>query len=133
MPDEPTPEDLVAAARDARDRAIAPYSGFQVGAAIATDDGTVYGGCNLEVANYSNSLHAEVIALARALFEGERSFEAIAVSGDVAGTTPCGLCRQTLLEYCDPDLQVYVDCGDGVERYRLGELLPEAFTGDPLE
>lgn len=133
MTDQPSPEALIATARDARERAIAPYSGFRVGAALRTEDGTVYGGCNLEVANYSNSLHAEVVALARALFEGDRTFDAVAVSGDAEGTTPCGLCRQTLVEYCEPDLQVYVDCGDEFDTYSLEELLPAAFSGASLE
>lgn len=127
------PAELVATARNARERAIAPYSAFQVGAAIETTSGTVYGGCNLEVANHSNTQHAEVVALSRALYEGERSFDAIAVSGDDPGTTPCGLCRQTLSEYCDSDLAVYVDCGDEIASYTLGELLPAAFSGDALE
>lgn len=133
MSDEQAATELIAAARDARERAIAPYSEFRVGAAIVTEEGTIYGGCNLEVANYSNSLHAEVVALSRALFEGERSFEAIAVSGDTEGTAPCGLCRQTLFEYCDPDLRVYVDCGEAVDSYSLDALLPAAFSGASLE
>jgi cytidine deaminase len=127
-------ETLVATARDAQQRAIAPYSGYEVGAAIATTDGSQFGGCNLEVANYSNSLHAECIALARALFEGHRSFDAIAVTtADRSGAAPCGLCRQTLLEYCDPSLKVYADLGPDVDEYELGELLPAAFTGEELD
>jgi len=127
-------EALVATARDAQQRAIAPYSEYEVGAAIATADGTHYGGCNFEVANYSNSLHAECVALVRALFDEHRSFDAIAVTtADRSGATPCGLCRQTLLEYCDPSLQVYTDRGAAVDKYELGELLPAAFTGDELD
>lgn len=121
------PDRLLVAAREAADRAIAPYSEFAVGAAIATDQ-DVYRGCNVEIANYSNSLHAEEVALVRALFEGERSFTALAVSaGPREGGTPCGRCRQTLVEFCPPELPVYVDCGEGYDEYTLGELLPAAF------
>jgi cytidine deaminase len=125
---------LLTTAREAQERAIAPYSEYEVGAAIATTDGVHYGGCNFEVANYSNSLHAECVALVRALFEGERSFEAIAVTASgPEDPTPCGLCRQTLSEYCDGSLGVYVDTGTDVEEYRLDELLPAAFSGADLD
>ncbi len=126
-------ESLIAAAREAADRAIAPYSAYPVGAAIATPSGT-YRGCNIEVANYSNSIHAEALALARALYAGERTFEALAVSTAARdGASPCGTCRETLKEFCPPTLPVYLDTGDGYETYTLAELLPAAFDPETLD
>ncbi|NIS30941.1 MAG: cytidine deaminase, partial [Actinobacteria bacterium] len=91
-------DSLLERARLARSRAIVPYSEFPVGAAIRAADGTIFEGANLEVVNFSNSLHAEEVALARALMAGRRSFDAIAVAGpDADGLTPCGMCRQTLV------------------------------------
>ncbi|MFB6113092.1 MAG: cytidine deaminase [Halodesulfurarchaeum sp.] len=125
---------LLQDARDATEKASVPYSGYRVGAAIETSDGTVYTGANIEVANYSNSLHAEEVALARALMAGERSFSRIAVSsGDRDGITPCGMCRQTLAEFASEDTEVIIDDPDGPTTYSLGELLPHAFTGELLE
>lgn len=124
---------LVVRAREARDAAIAPYSNFPVGAALRTDDGTVFAGANLEVVNFSNSLHAEEVALARALMAGHRDFEAVAVAGpDDDGLTPCGMCRQSLAEFCPADFEVVVDYGDDDRRYTLGELLPASMTAETL-
>ncbi len=125
------PATLIATAREAADRAIAPYSGYSVGAAIATPTDT-YRGCNIEVRNYSNSMHAETLALAKALFTGDRTFEALAVStGARDGAPPCGTCRETLREFCPPSMPVHLDTGDGYETHRLEDLLPLAF--DPAE
>ena len=125
--------ELVEAARDALENAYAPYSNYTVGAAIRTADGTVYTGCNIENSNYSNSLHAEEVALSEAVKRGHREFGAIAVtSGDRDGVTPCGMCRQTLAEFCDEDFVVYTDHGDSSREYALGELLPEPMSGDRL-
>lgn len=83
--------DLIEAARDALDDAHVPYSEYRVGAALRTADGTVYTGCNIENANYSNSLHAEEVALAEAVKNGHREFDRIAVTSGVRdGVTPCG-------------------------------------------
>jgi cytidine deaminase len=133
------PTDLVAEARSALDRAYVPYSEYRVGAALLTADGSVYTGANLENANYSNSLHAEEVAVARALIEAHRDFEAIAVaSGERDGVTPCGMCRQTLAEFCGADLPVYCDEGgseDGpvVSAYTLGELIPATIDRETLD
>jgi cytidine deaminase len=126
-------DDLIAAARDALDDAYAPYSDYQVGAALETADGTVYTGCNIENANYSNSLHAEEVALADAVKAGEREFVRIAVtSSQRDGVTPCGMCRQSLAEFCEDDLVVACDAADGVREYELGELLPDAIDAATL-
>jgi len=126
-------DDLLEAARDAAEAAYVPYSGYRVGAAIETADGTVYTGCNVENANYSNSLHAEEAAIGSAVSDGHRSFARLAVSsGKRDGVTPCGMCRQTLAEFCDDDFPVVTDGDDGAE-YTLGELLPTTITRDHLE
>ncbi len=127
-------DDLIAAARDAIDASYAPYSDYQVGAAIETADGTVYTGCNIENANFSNSLHAEEVAIAEAIKNGHTEFTQLAVtSGRKDGVTPCGMCRQTLAEFCDDDLPVYCDEGDTHTRYTLGELIPNTITPETLE
>lgn len=125
--------DLLERAREASSLAIAPYSEFPVGAALRSADGAVFEGANFEVVNFSNSLHAEEVAMARALAAGHREFDAVAVSGpDDDGLTPCGMCRQTLAEFCSADLDVIVDYGDAAETYTLGELLPASMTSDSL-
>ncbi|MFB6126334.1 MAG: cytidine deaminase [Halolamina sp.] len=121
--------DLLDRARDAYEAAHVPYSEYPVGAALATTDGEVFVGCNLENANYSNSLHAEEVAVGDAVKRGHGEFAALAVASAAAdGVTPCGMCRQTLAEFCDADLPVLCDEGDDVAVYRLGELIPEAIS-----
>ena len=125
---------LLDAARDACENAHVPYSDYPVGAALRAADGTVYVGCNVENANYSNSLHAEEVALGDAVKHGHDAFDALAVtSGARDGVTPCGMCRQTLVEFCDGDFPVYCDTGDDVERYELGTLLPDTITTANLD
>ncbi|ELZ26381.1 cytidine deaminase [Natrinema limicola] len=128
-------DDLIEAARDVQDRAHVPYSEYRVGAALETKDGEVFVGCNLENANFSNSLHAEEVAIAEAVKKGHRDFARLAVSSDRRdGVTPCGMCRQTLTEFCDDELVVVCDEGDGdVTEYTLGELLPNTITQETLE
>jgi cytidine deaminase len=128
-------DQLVAAARDALDASYAPYSEYQVGAALRTADGTVYTGCNIENANYSNSLHAEEVAIGTAVTEGHRSFERLAVTSAARdAVTPCGMCRQTLAEFCGDEFEVVCDAGgDEVESYELGDLLPNTITAAHLE
>jgi len=125
---------LLDAARDVQTEAYVPYSEYQVGAAIETADGEVYVGCNLENANYSNSLHAEEVAIAEALKDGHREFAKIAVSSSERdAVTPCGMCRQTLAEFCDEAFRVLCDAGaDGVREHALGDLLPETITRETL-
>ena len=132
------PAELVAEARSALEHAYVPYSEYRVGAALLTGEGSVYTGANLENANYSNSLHAEEVAISRALMDGHREFAAIAVaSGERDGVTPCGMCRQTLAEFCEADLPVYCDEGDGedgpeIAAYTLGELIPATISRETL-
>lgn len=123
--------DLIAKAMKAREQAYAPYSHFTVGAALLARSGRVYTGCNVENASYGLSVCAERVAVFKAVSEGERDFEALAVVTE-KGVTPCGACRQVLMEFGD-DIQVIV--ADVTGRYQvlsLQELLPEAFTPEHL-
>ena len=125
-------EALIAKAMEAREKAHAPYSNFAVGAALLAKSGRVYTGCNVENASYGLSICAERVAVFKAISEGERDFEALAVVTE-KGVTPCGACRQVLIEFGE-DIQVIVANGAGEYRiFGLRELLPEAFTPKHLE
>ena len=127
-------DDLLKRARTARESSYAPYSEYRVGAALETADGTVFTGCNIENANYSNSVHAEELALAEAVRQGYREFDRIAVSSsELDGVTPCGMCRQSLVEFCPEDLDILCDEGDSVATYTLGELSPNTIHRGMLE
>lgn len=133
-PDNRALTSLVAAAREAESRAIAPYSNFTVGAALLTADGTVVTGCNIENATYGLTMCAERVALFKALSDGHRRFTAIAVSASAAATPtpPCGSCRQLMWEYCG-DIPVIMANADAVtKRTTLGALFPEPFGPDNL-
>jgi cytidine deaminase len=121
---------LVAAARVARDHAIAPYSHFKVGAALLTGAGRIYTGCNVENASYGLTMCAERVALLKALSEGEREFAAVAVVADTAAPTPpCGPCRQLLWEFCG-DIPVIMATPSRVaSEYQMKDLLPLPFDG----
>lgn len=120
--------DLVTQASEARKRALAPYSGFQVGAALQAVDGRVFTGCNIENASYGLSVCAERVALWKALSEGATEFRAIAVVTDAdVITPPCGACRQLLWEYCG-DIAVHLHSLKGIEaQHRMADLLPLPF------
>jgi len=119
---------LVDIARAARERALAPFSGFKVGAALETVDGQIITGCNIENASYGLTVCAERVALLKALSEGHELFTRIAVVTDaVRPVPPCGPCRQLLWEYCG-DLQVILASLEEVGgRYQLSRLLPLPF------
>jgi cytidine deaminase len=121
-------EGLAATAREARKRAYAPYSGFQVGAALLTDDGRIFTGANVENASYGLSMCAERTAVFHAVAEGVRGLRAVAVSAsNDEPTWPCGACRQVLHEF-GPDMVVISEgLGGGREERKLTELLPLAF------
>jgi cytidine deaminase len=126
-------EALVAAAGEARERAYAPYSGFQVGAALLSDDGSRFTGANVENASYGLSMCAERTAVFHAVAQGVRRLRAVAVvASNDEPTWPCGACRQVLYEF-GPDLIVISEGQDGRREERsLAELLPEAFGPDDL-
>jgi len=125
--------ELLAAARRARDFAVAPYSHFPVGAALRTAGGDVVTGCNVENATYGLTVCAERVALFKALSEGHRQFTHVAVvTAAAAPTPPCGACRQLLWEF-GGDLEVVLgDLARETGRYRLGELFPHAFDAGNL-
>jgi cytidine deaminase len=123
-------DELVAAARRARERAYAPYSRFLVGAAVRAD-GAIHEAPNIEIASYPLSVCAERNAVAVAVAEGHRRIDAVAVVGssETGPTPPCGGCRQVLFEFGGADLEVIGESLAGDERvtWRLGDLLPDAF------
>jgi cytidine deaminase len=121
--------ELIDAARKARENAVCPYSGFAVGAALETEDGTVFGGCNVENGTYGLTVCAERVAIWKALSEGVRRFRAVAVvTGAPEPTPPCGACRQILWEFAG-DIDVVSSTLEGrTKRFKMRELLPEPFT-----
>jgi cytidine deaminase len=124
---------LISAARDARSRAVAPFSGFKVGAALETVDGAVITGCNIENASYGLTMCAERVAVFKAVSEGHRRFRRIAVVADTpAPTPPCGACRQILWEYAGDIQVVLANLEREAGRYRMKRLLPVAFDTDVL-
>ena len=130
-----TNEQLLAQACEARTHAYTPYSHFQVGAALLTKDGKVYQGCNIENAAYGPSVCAERTAFFKAVYEGERNFDRIAIVGGKEGSAPnqtcapCGVCRQVMMEFCDPDrfCIILADGKGGCAEYTLREILPLGF------
>ncbi len=121
-------EALIQAASRARENASAPYSGFQVGAALLAEDGRVFGGCNVESASYGLTVCGERTAVFKAISEGARGFRAVAVfTGAASPTAPCGACRQVLWDQCRDIDVVMVTTNGLIERCRLSELLPRAF------
>lgn len=120
---------LLAFAREAQEKAYAPYSGFRVGAAVYSADGEIFEGVNVENAAYGSTLCAERGAIMAAVAAGYRDITAIAVVGDSeAPTVPCGACRQVLAEF-NPDMRVIMGGRtDEVMVMTLDELLPEAFV-----
>lgn len=132
--------ELIRLAVDAMKKSYSPYSGFRVGAALLTKEGKVYQGCNIENAAYTPTNCAERTAFFKAVSEGERDFEAICIVGGPGGvlsgyTAPCGVCRQVMMEFCDPETFriILAVSEDDWKEYRLGELLPAGFGPENLE
>ena len=121
--------ELMQAAMDAQKNAMAPYSGFRVGAALLAKNGKIYRGCNMENSAFSPTLCAERAAFAAAVADGVHAFDAIAVVGDGSDYCyPCGVCRQVMAEFCEDDFKVIVMKDDkDFAICTLGELLPHAF------
>ena len=133
-----TPEKLISLAVEAMGKAYAPYSGFQVGAALLCSDGTVFTGCNIENAAYSPTNCAERTAIFKAVSEGRKDFTAIAICGGKGGKitglcTPCGVCRQVLSEFCKVDFPIYLAHNDGYKALTLGDLLPFSFGENSIK
>lgn len=126
-------EKLIAAARQARERAHAPFSEFRVGAAVRTKSGRTFGGCNVENASYGLTSCAERTAAVKAVSEGARSFLRIAVAADTTPLTPpCGACRQVLWEICGDIEVILVNLRGESESMRLKDLLPRPFHASSL-
>jgi cytidine deaminase len=124
---------LIDAALAARENAFAPYSKFQVGAAIEDSDGRIHTGCNVENATFGLTICAERVAIFKAISEGVRKFRRVAVATDSEVLTPpCGACRQILWEFCgDVDI-ILVNPRGKTETYRLKELFPKPFDASYL-
>jgi len=132
MTGQMSPEELVARAISARAHAYAPYSGYAVGAALLTASGRVYLGANVENAVYSLTICAERTAVFKAVSEGERTFEAMAVATSNGGS-PCGACRQVLREFA-PHMSLYIaDAQGNYRQTSVAELLPDSFGPEHLD
>lgn len=134
-------QELIGQAFSVREYSYCPYSGFAVGAALLAEDGHVFTGCNVENAAYGPSNCAERSAFFRAVSEGVQSFQAIAIvggrkecgEGEVDLCSPCGVCRQVMQEFCEPDFKIIL--AKDRERYKvytLGELMPLGFGSENL-
>ena len=133
-------QDLISAAMAQLERAYAPYSHFKVGAALLTEEGRIYTGCNIENAAYTPTNCGERTAFFKAVSEGERSFRAICIVGGMDGvptdyTAPCGVCRQVMMEFCSPEeFEVILARGaEDYQIYKLKDLLPCGFGPGNLE
>ena len=125
-------DDLVFAAKEAMMSAYAPYSSFFVGAALKGKSGKIYSGCNVENSSYGCTICAERTAITKAVSEGEREFEAIAICGGKNGEItdfcpPCGICRQFLGEFCREDFKIVLVSSNDVKIFTLSEVLPFSF------
>ncbi len=128
---------LMTAAQKARQTAYTPYSHYCVGAALLTKSGKIYTGCNIENAAFTPGNCAERTAIFKAVSEGEREFEAIAIIGGREGETadfcaPCGVCRQVIAEFCGKDFRIILGNENSIKEYTLDKLLPFAFTDKDL-
>ena len=133
-------QELISAAMAQLERAYAPYSHFKVGAALLTEEGRIYTGCNIENAAYTPTNCGERTAFFKAVSEGERSFRAICIVGGMDGvptdyTAPCGVCRQVMMEFCSPEeFEVILARGaEDYQIYKLKDLLPCGFGPGNLE
>jgi cytidine deaminase len=122
-----TDKELFRMAVKASENAYAPFSDFHVGAALLAKDGQVFTGVNIENSSYGATICAERTAMVKAISEGCREFEAIAIAGNGKTSWPCGICRQFMYEFC-PDIRVISgESEDEIKAYTLKELLPEGF------
>lgn len=129
-----TEPELINAAKAAREKAFAPHSNFRVGAALETESGEIYGGCNIESAAYGLTMCAERVAIFKAVFEGVSKFARIAIVADTDELTPpCGSCRQLIWEFCGDIPVIMADLQGNIETLKMSELLPKAFDSDFLK
>ena len=129
-----TEKELIDAATDVRERAFAPYSNFKVGAAVETEDGDIYTGCNVESASYGLTVCAERVAIWKGISRGVTKFGRIAVVVDTEELTPpCGVCRQIIWEFCGDVPVILANLHGKTETIQMGELLPRAFDSKFLK
>lgn len=135
MIEEKLIKQLIGKSMKARKYAYAPYSGYKVGAAVYTGNGSIYSGCNIENATYGATNCAERTAIFKAVSEGEQLIRAIAITGGPEAADkleyayPCGICRQVISEFADGDTVIIVAVSEDDYRvYKVEELLPEAFA-----
>lgn len=136
---EVSAQNLIQSALTARQFAYVPYSGYAVGAALLCADGGIITGCNIENAAYGPTNCAERTAFFKAISEGKNKFKAIAICGGKKDEQPqsfaypCGVCRQVMKEFCEPDFRIVVaKSTEEYEIYSLAELLPNSFGGENL-
>lgn len=125
-------DELIELAIEAKEMAYVPYSGFHVGAAVETDDGRVFKGCNIEIASYSPTICAERTAIFKAISEGAKEIKKIAIVGDTKYTFPCGVCRQVLREFGKNSTVIIANSSVEYKEYTLEELLPHGFGPEDL-
>jgi cytidine deaminase len=129
-----TSEELIKAAIEAREQAVAPYSKFKVGAVVETADGEIFKGCNIESSSYGLTVCAERVAIWKALSEGNRKFTRLVVVADTETLTPpCGTCRQIIWEFCRDATVIFANLNGQSESFNMAELLPRAFDSRFLE
>ncbi len=126
-------DSLISAAKQARENAHAAFSNFRVGAALHATSGRVYTGCNVENATYGLTICAERVAIFKAISEGERGFDAIAVVADTDTLTPpCGACRQIIWEFCGDAEVILANLKGRTEVHQMSKLLPRPFDASFL-
>lgn len=129
-----TYEELIKKAIEAKQNAYAPYSKFPVGAALLTKEGKVYTGCNIECASYGATNCAERTAIFKAVSEGERNIEAIAVVSNIDDYTyPCGICRQVIMEFGDKIKIIAARSEHDYKVHVIDDLLPDSFSSENLK
>lgn len=129
-----TREEVIAAALEVRERAVAPFSNFRVGCAVETDDGRLFTGCNIESASYGLTVCAERVAVWKAISEGARCFGLLVIVVDTENLTPpCGTCRQIIWEFCRDTTILLVNLQGRVEELQIKDLLPRAFDARYLK
>lgn len=138
MKGETMNKQLIETAVKAREMAYAPYSHYKVGAALLAKSGKIYTGCNVENASFTPTNCAERTAFFKAISEGDREFEMIAIVGGKDGEelskncTPCGVCRQVMTEFCDKDFKIILGTPDDFKVLTLEEIMPYSFTATEL-
>jgi cytidine deaminase len=127
-------KNLIEKATEARENAHAPFSNFKVGAALLTESGEIFTGCNVENASYGLTMCAERVAIFKAISEGKKDFTQLAVVADTDNLTPpCGACRQIIWEFCG-DIPIILSNLSGENAtFQMSELLPKAFDANFLE